>query len=75
METVEVAIKSGWLSKINWTQAIALLASVLVVFGIDLDVHTQLALVAGIQGAQSVVTWLLKQFAKPTVTPSQAAKA
>lgn len=67
-------VKSAWFSKINWTQALALLASVLVVFGIDLDPQTQIAIVAGIQGAQSALTWVLRTFFTKTVTPSVAAK-
>lgn len=75
METVNVGVKSAWLSTINWTQAIGVLASILVVFGINLDAHTQVALIGAIQGVAAVVTWLLKTFSKPTVTPSQALKA
>jgi hypothetical protein len=67
-------VKSAWFSKINWTQAIGLLASVLVVFGIDLTVEVQLALVGAIQGAVAVLTWVLKTFFTSTVTPSVAAK-
>lgn len=66
--------KSAWLSKINWTQAIGVLASILVVFGIDLDPATQVSVVAGIQGAVAFVTWLMRTFFTRTVTPSVAAK-
>lgn len=67
-------VKSAWLSKINWTQAIGVLASILVVFGINLDVQTQLAVVAGIQGVVAAVTWVMRTFFTKTVTPSAAAK-
>jgi hypothetical protein len=68
MERVEV--KSAWLSKINWTQAVAMLASVLVVWGIDLDAQTQVAIVATIQGAQSVVTWAFRTWFNRSVSPA-----
>jgi hypothetical protein len=75
MNTVEVDVKSAWLSKINWTQAVAFLAMLATVFGFDLDPKTQVAIVAGIQSVQSVVTWILKTFFNKTVTPTVAAKA
>lgn len=75
MDTVTVDVKSAWLSKINWTQAIGVLASVLTVFGFNLPPETQIAIVGAIQGVVALVTWALKTFAKPSVTPSAAAKA
>jgi hypothetical protein len=74
-QTVEVGVKSAWLSKINWTQTVGVLASVLVVFGIDIPVETQLAIVGLIQGVVALVTWGLKTFGTTTVTPSSASKA
>lgn len=66
--------KSAWLSKINWTQAIGVLASVLVIFGINLDPATQAAAVAGIQAVAAVVTWIIRTFFTTKLTPSSAAK-
>ena len=74
-DTAVVDVKSAWLSKINWTQALGVLASILVVFGINLDAQTQVAIIGAIQGIVAVVTWVLKTFVKPSVTPSAAAKA
>jgi len=74
-QTVEVDVKSAWLSKINWTQTVGVLASILVVFGIDIPVQTQLAIVGGIQGVVALATWALKTFGTTTVTPSSASKA
>lgn len=68
--SVAVDVKSAWFSKINWTQAVGLLASVLVIFGINVDPSTQIALVGSIQGVVAVVTWALKTFFTSTVTPS-----
>lgn len=69
-----VDTKSAWLSKINWTQAIGVLASIVAVFGIDMDPQTQLAVVAGIQGVVAAVTWVMRSFFTKTVTPTVAAK-
>ncbi len=66
--TAVVDIKSASSSKINWTQMVAVLASLLIVFGIDLNTETQLMIVAGIQGAQSVITWVLRTWFTKTVT-------
>lgn len=65
-----VKVKSAWLSKINWTQAVAAAASVGVIFGIDLDPKTQVALVGVIQGAQSVATWAFRTFFNRSVSPA-----
>ena len=76
-ETPEVAVvpvKSAWASKINWTQAVAFLASMLVIFGIELDAPTQVAIVGGLQGIQAAVTWALKTWFTDSVTPASAGK-
>ena len=49
-------------SKINWTQYVAFIASLAVLFGFDLDQETQINLVAFIQAAQSLLTWVLRTF-------------
>jgi uncharacterized protein (DUF697 family) len=68
MERVEV--KSAWLSKINWTQAVSVAASIGVIFGVDLDPKTQVEIVAGIQGLQSVATWAFRTFFNRSVSPA-----
>ena len=70
----QVEVKSAWLSKINWTQAVAVLAAVLTMFNFDLDAKTQADVVAGIVGIQAVVTWAMRTFFTTTVTPSAAGK-
>jgi hypothetical protein len=49
-------------SKINWAQYIALAASILVYLGIDLDMETQVQLLAAINGVTAVVTWVFRTF-------------
>lgn len=72
--TAVVPVKSAWLSKTNLTQVLSFLASVLVIFGIDIPVDVQLAIVAGIQAVQSVVTWVLRSFFTRSVTPTVAGR-
>lgn len=55
-------INSPALSKINWTSVLAALASIGVIFGIDFPVEQQLAIVAGIQATQSVLTVVFRTF-------------
>lgn len=69
-KAVVVPVKSAWLSKINWTQGIALLAAAGTFFGFDLDAGTQASILAGIVGVQAAVTWMLKTFFTTTVTPA-----
>ena len=52
--------KTSWASKINWAQAIGILATVLALVGIDLDPETQVAVIAGINGVMAVVTWVMR---------------
>lgn len=74
MDNALVAVKSAWVSKLNWTQAIALLAMVLAVFGIDVPDNVKLELVALIQAVQSIASWIIKTWFTPTITPSSAKK-
>lgn len=67
---VTVPVKSAWLSKINWTQGVALVAALGTFFGFDLDAQTQASVLAGIVGAQAAITWALKTFFTNTVTES-----
>ncbi len=74
----QVEVQSAWASKINWTQAIGILASILAVVSshkYEIPVETQLSLVAGIQGVQAVVTWIIKTWFNKTITPTVAASS
>lgn len=76
-ETTRVEVKSAWTSKINWTQAVGVAASVLTVvtgskFNIPAD--QQLVIVGIIQGVQSLVTWVVKTWFTNTVTAASTAK-
>lgn len=65
-------VQSAWVSKINWTQAVALAAMILTYFGIDLDPKTQGAILALIVAVTTIGTWVLKTFFTSTITPSSA---
>lgn len=52
--------KSAFASKINWTQVVAFAGMLATVFGLEIPEEQKLALVATIQGAQSVLTWVLR---------------
>src|SRR6266481_2584005 len=76
--TVAVAVESGWWSKINWTQAVGFASTgMTLAFGYKyaIPVDTQLAIVAAIQSAQTVATWVFKTWFTKTVTPSSVANA
>lgn len=49
-------------SKVNWTQAVAFIAMLLTLFGIDMPDNVKLEAVALIQAAQSIITWLLHTY-------------
>jgi hypothetical protein len=77
-EIVRVETKSAWLSKINWTQMVSFTASALVLITggkLDIPPEQQAVIVLMIQGAQSMVTWILKTWFTPTITPSSAASS
>lgn len=68
---VVVPVKSAWYSKINWTQAIAMVAMAGTVFNLfDWTPAQQVEILAGITTIQSGVTWLWKTFFTTTVTPA-----
>lgn len=72
----QVDVESAWLSKINWTQAVGILASVLTVISgnkYQIPPETQLAIVGAIQGLQGVASWVLKTWFTKTITPAVAA--
>lgn len=70
MATVTAPVKSAWASKINWTQGISVVAANLALFGVDLDAQTQAQILAGIVGAQAVVTWVQRTFFTMSLTAS-----
>ena len=74
MNTQLVDVKSAWLSKINWTQAVSFLAMLATMFGIDVPPEMHAQILAAIVAVSAVMTWAFKTFFTSTVTPSSAAK-
>jgi hypothetical protein len=73
--TAVVEVRSGWASKINWTQVVAAAAAVATVFGLNLSPENQAHIVAAISVAQALATIVLKTYYTSTITPSAAARA
>ena len=75
IRSIRVETKSAWLSKINWTQAVAIGSSLLVLTTggkVDIPIEQQAQIVVGITVVQGLVTWALKTFFTPTITPASA---
>ena len=72
MDFVEVAVKSAWWSKVNWAQAIAILASVGVFFGLNLSPEDQAKIVVTIQAVSGLATIVLRTWFTTTITPAAA---
>lgn len=64
--------KSAWLSKINWTQAVSLIAMILTVFGIQIPDDVKVNIVAIITGVTTVVTWVLRTWFTTKLTGASA---
>lgn len=69
-----VPVKSGWFSKINWTQLGGVLLSGLEIALTNLPPATLLVMVGGNQLAAAILTFVLKTWFTRTVTPQSAAK-
>ena len=74
-ERVRIETKSAWYSKINWTQAVGIACSLIALFTAgkyNLPAEEQAMLVVAIQSIQGLVTWALKTWFTPTITPASA---
>lgn len=60
---------------INWVQLVAALATLLTMFGITLDPHTQAAIVSLIVAGTVVVTWILHTFINHPANQAKAVAA
>lgn len=69
-EVVNVEVKSAWLSKINWTQIIAAVSTLVTTNALGLDDATQVKVLAVTSIIHSVATVVLKTWFTPTVTPA-----
>lgn len=72
-----VPVKSAWASKVNWTQAISMVAMVASYFTggkINLTPDQQTALAVAIGVVTNVVTIIIKSYFTPTVTVGSLTK-
>jgi hypothetical protein len=74
MNFTEVAIKSAWWSKVNWTQVLAMASSFGVVFGLDISPEEQAKIVATIQGVSGLATIIIRTWFTTSITPASASK-
>jgi hypothetical protein len=73
MDTINVQIKTAWMSKINWTQAIsgaAMLVTFLTGGKLNITPEQQVDIVVTIGVVTNIITWVIKTWFTPTVTPS-----
>ncbi len=67
---VVVPVKSAWISKINITQAVALLATLLATFGVDMPEDVRVGIITAITAATTILTWVLRTWFTKSVTRS-----
>jgi hypothetical protein len=67
---VVVSVKSAWFSKINWGEAVKVLAMILAYFGYDLDPQTQVYILEAVIAVGAVYTWAARTFFTSTVAAS-----
>jgi uncharacterized membrane protein len=73
-EVATVDVKSAWMSKINWVQVLSVLASILVVFGVNIPPELQAEIATVITALNGIATIVMKTWFTTTVTPSSAVK-
>ena len=73
-QTVDnVPVKSAWLSKINWTQAVAGAAMVVTFVSggqLNIDASQQAAIIVVIGVVSQVITWVWRTWFNNTVSPA-----
>lgn len=64
--------KSSFKSKINWTQGVAVFASLLTMFGFNLTPEEQATIVSAIAIITGIVTWVLRTWFTKKLTNASA---
>lgn len=75
MPDITVNTKTAWASKINWTEIVKIVATVVAMFGLTLDEQTQQYLVMAIVGVGGIVTWILRTWFTSKVTVASVRRA
>ena len=68
MQTIEVPVVSGFESKINWTQVLGVLASLLTAFGFDIPSDLVPAVLVAVQAGIALVTVILRTWFTTSIT-------
>ena len=67
-------VKTAWLSKINWGEAIKALAMILTLFGVNLPPEIQADLLGVIIAVGAIYTWVMRTWFTTKLTSASAAK-
>lgn len=73
-DIAQVTVESDWWSKINWTQVVAVVCSLISVWTagkLNVSPETQIQIVIAIQGIFGLLTIYLRRYTK-TITPAAA---
>ena len=62
MPMIQVPVKSGFASKINWTQVLGTVASLVTAYGVSLPPELVPALLVAVQGVTSLVTITMRMW-------------
>jgi membrane protein CcdC involved in cytochrome C biogenesis len=69
-----VPVVSAWWSKVNWTQALGAVTSLVVASGIDIPADKKAIVLTGITLAQGALTWVFRTFFNGSVNPASLPK-
>lgn len=72
--TVTVEEKSAWLSKVNWTQVLTVIFTMLAAFGFNVPEDMRVNIMAAVAALGGLVTVVMRTYFTTTVTPSSASK-
>lgn len=67
-------VKTAWLSKINWTQAVGGTAMLLSWIGIDMPPEVRAAIITAIGSTTMVVTWVTRTWFTTALTSASVEK-
>lgn len=72
--TVVVEEKSAWLSKINWTQILTVVFTLLAAFGVNIPEEMKVNIIAAVTAIGGIVTVVMRTWFTTKVTSASAAR-
>jgi peptidoglycan hydrolase-like protein with peptidoglycan-binding domain len=75
VDNILVAVKSAWLSKLNWTLAVGALFNIFAAFGLNVPADVKDAIVMVGNGVVLIAAWVIKTWFTTTISAASAAKA